>query len=89
MYRLKNKDNVIYDSMIIIYYCFNDKNHKFLEYTGKAHTLTEFLTNNNIEIVVPSFLKAEIERKDIMQMIDSIISSNQITNISNTNFLKI
>lgn len=86
MYRLKNKDNVIYDSMIIIYYCFNDKNHKFLEYTGKTHTLTEFLINNNIEIVVPSFLKAEIERKDIMQMIDSIISSNQITNISNTNF---
>ena len=61
-----------------------DKNHKFLEYTDKAHTLTEFLINNNIEIVVPSFLKAEIERKDMMQMIDSLISSNQITNISNT-----
>lgn len=69
--------------MIIVYYCFNVRNHKLIEYTDKAHLLTEFLINNNVEIVVPSFLIEEIERKEIIEMINNFISSNQITNISN------
>lgn len=87
MHRLQNSGHISYDSMIIIYYCFNVKNHKLIEYTDKAHTLTEFLIKKNVEIVVPSFLIDEIRRKNINEMITTFVSSSQITNLpKNPNF---
>lgn len=56
MHRLQNSKHICYDSMIIIYYCFNVKNHRLIEYAEKARILTEFLIKKNIEIDVPSFL---------------------------------
>ena len=83
MENLKTFNCVSYDSMIIIYYCFNIENYKLIEFTNKSHILTEYLVQNNIKINIPSFLVSEIKRKDTMQMINQYISSKQITNIPN------
>lgn len=81
MKNLLEFEKVIYDSMIIIYYCFKIKNHNLIEFSEKAHELTQILLKNNIKITVPSFLISEIQRKDTLDMIESYISSNQIANI--------
>ena len=81
MNRLIDENTVCYDSMIIIYYCFNIKNHEIIEFTLKSHKLTEHLLKNNINISVPSFVISEIERQDISKMVEKFTSSNQITNI--------
>ena len=53
MKNLTTFDNITYDAMIIVYYCFNLENHKLVEYTNKSQRLTEFLINNNINIIIP------------------------------------
>ena len=50
MNRLKDYEKVIYDSNIIIYYCFKTKETKIIELTDKTHILTEFLVKNQSKI---------------------------------------
>ncbi len=81
MNRFKNIDKVSFDSMIIIYYCFNFKDNKLIELSDKAQLFTEKLIKNNSKIIVPSFILSEIKQKETLQIINRYISSNQITNL--------
>lgn len=81
MINLLDFKEIGYDSMMIIYYCFNIKNHKIIEYTDKTHELTEFLLKNHKKIIVPSFLISEIRQKGAIKIIEEYISSKQITNL--------
>nr|WP_295000134.1 hypothetical protein [uncultured Methanobrevibacter sp.] len=42
MKNLLEFEKVIYDSMIIIYYCFKIKNHNIIEFSEKAQTVKSF-----------------------------------------------
>lgn len=55
MNRIKNQ-LITYDSNLIIYYCFSTKNHEIIELTSKTKKLTEYLINNNSEIILPQFI---------------------------------
>lgn len=80
MNRLKDYEKVIYDSNIIIYYCFKTKETKIIELTDKTHILTEFLVNQS-KITVPNFIIDEIMNIDIPQMISEMIKSGKLTNM--------
>lgn len=87
MKNLLTFEHISYDSMIIIYYCFNNKYNYLIEYSYKAQEMTSFLIQNGMKITVPSFLISEIKRKDAIIMIDEYISSKQIANLpKNINF---
>lgn len=77
MDRLKNISNVIYDSNIIIYYCFSYKNHRIVEKTSKSRKLTQFLVNQNSNIVVPDFIILEIKRKGFRKIIEEYMCAGQ------------
>lgn len=81
MNRLENLNNITYDTMLIIYYFFNIKNHKLIEYNNKTQKLTEFLIKNNTNIIVPEFLINEIKNKGIRRITKEFIKTKQITNI--------
>ena len=81
MNRLKDYEKVIYDSNIIIYYCFKTKETKIIELTDITHILTEFLVKNQSKITVPNFIIDEIMNIDIPQMISEMIKSGKLTNM--------
>lgn len=81
MNQLKDIDNITYDTMLIIYHCFNIKHHQLIEYTNKTQILTEFLVKNNAKIVVPEFIINEIENKGIRKITNEFIKSGQLANI--------
>lgn len=81
MKNLTSFDNIPYDTMVILYYCFNIKNHKLVEYTNKSQKLTEFLINNGTNIVIPEFLMSEIKNKGIRKISEEFIERKQLTNL--------
>ena len=81
MKNLTSFDNITYDTMVILYYCFNIKNHKLVEYTNKSQKLTEFLINNGTNIVIPEFLMSEIKNKGIRKISEEFIERKQLTNL--------
>ena len=81
MQRLKNFKEIIYDANIIIYYCFFYKNTRILELTSKSRALTEYLFNNNIDIIVPKFVKEEIEKKGFYMILEEYLNSKNINQI--------
>ena len=81
MKRLSNFENVIYDANILVYYCFNTKNHSIIELTKKTHELTNFLMENNTSIIIPKFIVEEIRTKTIRKILEKYISTKQLTNL--------
>ena len=74
MIRLKDREQVIYDTNIIIYYCFPKGKYHIKHLTNPAELLTEFLFNQNSIIAVPKFIILEINRKGIYEIIDDYFS---------------
>lgn len=81
MNQLKDIDTITYDTMLIIYQCFNIKHHQLIEYANKTQRLTEFLVKNNAEIVVPEFIINEIKNKGIRKITNEFIKSKQLANL--------
>lgn len=76
MKRLENNQYTIYDAQILIYYCFLYKNHRIIELTNKARILTEFLINNDIQVIVPESIIIEIRRKGFEKIISEYTDSS-------------
>ena len=82
MNRLKNNMEVIYDSNLIIYYCFSTKKHKIIELTNKTQKLTEFLIKQNSNITIPEFLINELRKEKLTKIVSNYISSRrEVTNL--------
>jgi len=73
--RLKNNQFTIYDTQIIIYYCFLYKQHRIIDLTTKARLLTEFLINNDVQIVVSESVISEIRQKGFEKIISEYTNS--------------
>lgn len=74
MIRLKNEKHVIYDTNVIIYYCFPKGRYNIKQHTNPAEMLTNFLFNQNSMIIVPKFIISEIMRKGIYKIIEDYFS---------------
>lgn len=74
MIRLKDEEQVIYDTNVIIYYCFPKGRYNIKQHTNPAEMLTNFLFNQNSMIIVPKFIILEIMRKGVYDIIDDYFS---------------
>ncbi|WP_298525647.1 hypothetical protein [uncultured Methanobrevibacter sp.] len=74
MIRLKNIKQVIYDTNVIIYYCFPKGRYNIKQHTNPAEMLTNFLFNQNSIIIVPDFIINEIMKKGIYEIIEDYFS---------------
>lgn len=77
MDRFKNYSKVVYDAQIIVYYCFLYNQYKLTGLTTKTRDLTQFLTNNGIEICVPSFIIDEINHKSIPKIVNDYVEDKR------------
>lgn len=77
MDQFKNYSNVVYDAQIIVYYCFQYDKYKLTGFTTKTRDLTQFLTNNGIEICVPSFIINEINHKSIPKIVNDYVEDKR------------
>lgn len=77
MDQFKNYSNVVYDAQIIVYYCFQYEKYKLTGRTTKTRDLTQFLTNNGIEICVPSFIINEINHKSIPKIVNDYVEDKR------------
>ena len=74
MIRLKDTERVIYDTNIIIYYCFPKGRYNIKQHTNPAEMLTDFIFNQNSTIIVPRFIILEMMRKGIYDIIEDYFS---------------
>lgn len=75
MIRLKDKQNVIYDTNIIIYHCFPKGKYNIKQYSNPAIRLTEFLFDQNSIILIPNFVILEIGRKGVYKIVNDYFSN--------------
>ena len=81
MNRIKNQ-LITYDSNLIIYYCFSTKNHEIIELTSKTKKLTEYLINNNSEIILPQFIIDEIKNITFSEIVFNYITKrSEVTHL--------
>lgn len=81
MNRLINNQHVIYDTQLLIYYCFHYKDYRILELTTKSKTLTEFLIKHNVKVIVPESVIIEINKKGFSKIIDDYTNSGNPSQI--------